>query len=528
MGRKLALNTLIVGGAFVLSRVLGLLRDMALANEFGATDVKSSYDAAFRIPDTLFLLIIGGAVGSAFIPVFTKLMSDSKEEKAWQFASTLINASVVLLSLGVLLLSLLAPALVPTVITSGPEVDRELVLELTRIMLLSPLLMGLGGWAMGILNARQHFTLPALAPIAYNLAIIFGAVVLAGYFDLGIQSVAWSVVVGAGLHFGVQVPGLVRAGMRYRPRLNLRDEGVGEAARLIGPRILGQAAFQANTIGATNIASHIATGTAAVSAIAVFGYAYLLMILPHGVFAMSLATVTFPTMTAQHAEGNLEGLRGTLSRAIRVLLFLTLPSAVGMYVLREPLVAALFQSGEFGSASTVRVAETLGYFALGLVAYAVVEVVTRAFYALHDTRTPVTIAVITVALNLGLSALLVFGLGWNETALALSLAVTSTIEMVLLWFYLRRKLPGWRISDYGLLPSIAKSGLAALLMGLVLFLSVSLLKQVVGSPLDSRLSAIILTAIGILLGSALYAAAALLLRSEELGDALKMVLRRRG
>ncbi|MDQ5824310.1 MAG: murein biosynthesis integral membrane protein MurJ [Chloroflexota bacterium] len=520
MGRRLALNTLIVGGAFVLSRVLGLLREIVIADQFGISGQKSAYDAAFGIPDTLFLLIIGGAVGSAFIPVFTRLVSGHAETRAWQLTSTLINASVVLLSLGGIVMSLAAPALVAYLVAPGGEVDQRLVVDLTRVLLLSPLLMGLGGWAQGILNARQHFTLPALAPVAYNLSIIFGAVALTPYF--GIYGVAWGVVLGAALHFGVQVPGLARVGMRYSLRLNLRDSGVGEVAKLLGPRIVGQAAFQANVIGARAIATSIAAGS-----VAAFNYAYLLMILPHGVFAMSLATVTFPTMAALFAEGNLEGVRTTLSRAVRVLLFLTLPSAAGMYALRTELVSALFQSGTFDAQSTEMVAGALGYFALGLVAYAVVEVVTRAFYALHDTATPVAIAIVTVALNLGLSALLVLGMGWDHTALALSLAVSTTVEMVLLWVFLGRKLPGWRLSNDGLLASTAKSGLASLVMALALTLLMPLLWQVLDSPTESKLSAIILTILGISIGGAIYAGTALLLRSQEIGEAVRLVLKRK-
>lgn len=519
VGRRLALNTLIVGGAFILSRVLGLLREIVIADQFGTTGQKSAYDAAFGIPDTLFLLIIGGAVGSAFIPVFTRLMTDREEPRAWQLASTLINASVVLLSLGGIVMSFAAPALVAYVVAPGEAVDRQLVVDLTRVLLISPLLMGLGGWAQGILNARQHFALPALAPVAYNLSIIFGAVALTPYF--GIYGVAWGVVLGAGLHFGVQVPGLARAGMKYSFRLDLRDAGVGEVAKLLGPRILGQAAFQANVIGARAIATTIAAGS-----VAAFNYAYLLMILPHGVFAMSLATVTFPTMAALFAQGNHEGIRLTLSRAVRVLLFLTLPSAAGMYALRTELVSALFQSGTFDRQSTEMVAGALGYFALGLVAYAVVEVVTRAYYALHDTATPVVIAVGTVALNLGLSALLVLVFGWDHTGLALSLAITTTVEMALLWLFLGRKLPGWSLSNDRLLPSIAKSGLASLVMGLALTLLMPLLWQVVGNPTENKLSAITLTVMGIGIGGAVYAGMALLLRSEEIGEAVRLVLKR--
>lgn len=518
VGRRMAFNTAIVGGAFVLSRVLGLVREAVIAGRFGTSDKYDAYVLAFGIPDTLFLLIIGGAVGSAFIPVFTGLMGKRRDEEAWRLASTLINASVVLLSLGCVLMGIFAPELVGWIIAPGrPPEQRELVVELTRILLLSPLFLGLGGWAMGILNARQSFALPALAPVAYNLAIIAGALFLAPF--MGVFGLAWGVVAGALLHFGLQVPGLVRAGMRYSPfRINLRDAGVGQVGKLLLPRIVGQAAFQTNIVAMRAIASFLSAGR-----ISALSYAYLLMMLPHGVFAMSLATVTFPTMAAQYAEGNLEALRATLSRATRVLLFLTIPSAVGLFMLRTQIVATLFQFGAFNSSSTELVASALAYFALGLVGYAVVEVLTRGFYALHDTATPVTVSVGTVLLNLGLSLVLTRQLGFGHEGLALSLAVTTTVEMLLMWLFLGRKLPGWGLGSDGMLASISKSALAALAMGAALWLLVPSLGSVLPT---GKLGAALLAALGIGAGAAVYLAAARLLRSEEVEDAVGLMMRR--
>ncbi len=519
-GRRLAVNTAIVSGAFILSRVLGLLREAIIAGRFGTTGQTDAYATAFGVPDTLFLIIVGGAVGSAFIPVFTSLMRQDKERAAWNLASTLINASVVLLSLGGIIMGFAAPALVAWVIAPDMPPDRQsLVVDLTRILLLSPLFLGLGGWAMGILNARQHFLLPAFAPVAYNLAIIAGALFLAPY--MGIYGVAWGVVLGALLHFGVQLPGLRRAGMNYRLRLNLHDEGLSEVGKLLLPRIAGQSAFQANIIAMRAIGSALAAGR-----IAAFNYAYLLMILPHGVFALSLATVTFPTMAAQYAEGNLDAMRGTLARAIRVLLFLILPSAVGLFVLRTEIVTTVFRFGRFGDTSTVLVASTLSYFAFGLVAYAVVEVLTRAFYALHDTATPVVVSVATVLLNIGLAITLVNAFGWDQEGLALSLATTTTLEMVLLWFLLGRKLPGWRLSSDGLLVSVAKSATAAGVMSIALFLILPIFHTVLPMADKDKFQAALLALGGIVAGGAVYLAVALTLRSGELSDASNLFLRR--
>jgi putative peptidoglycan lipid II flippase len=373
---------------------------------------------------------------------------------------------------------------------------------------------------MGILNARQHFALPALAPVFYNLAIIAGAVFLTPFF--GIHGVAIGVVVGALLHFGVQVPGLRRVGMRYRLRLNVRDTGAAEVGKLLLPRIVGQAAFQANIVAMTSIASFLPGGS-----ISALDYSYMLMILPHGVFAMSLATVTFPTMAAQYAEGNLEGVRSTLARAVKVLLFLTIPSAVGLFLLRSEIVASLFRFGLFGEESTALVADSLGFFALGLVAYAVVEVLTRGFYALHDTSTPVAVSVGTVLLNLGISWALVVGVGWrSHIALALSLAITTTVEMLLMWVLLGRKLPGWALRREGLLPSISKSALAAAAMGLVLFALLYLLHALLPGSSTDKLEAIVLVVVGIGAGGLAYLLVAKGVRSEEVEEASGLLLRR--
>jgi putative peptidoglycan lipid II flippase len=312
--------------------------------------------------------------------------------------------------------------------------------------------------------------------------------------------------------------------MRYWPfHIGLRDEGVATVARLMGPRIFGQAAFQTNIVAMRAIASFLSVGR-----ISAFNYAYVLMMLPHGIFAMSLATVTFPTMAAQFAENDLEGLRRTLSRATRVLIFLTIPSAVGLFLLRQEIVATLFQFGAFNRTSTELVSSTLAYFALGLVAYAVVEILTRAFYALHDTATPVGVAVVAVLLNLGVSLLLTRGLGWTQEGLALSLALTTTLEMVLLWALLGRKLPGWGLRSDSMFASTAKSVAAAAAMALVLWLVMPLLHTLIGSSDPGKVQSIVLAVAGIVVGGLTYLLAATLLRSEEVRDALGLVLRRLG
>ncbi|HUS14059.1 MAG TPA: murein biosynthesis integral membrane protein MurJ, partial [Chloroflexia bacterium] len=374
------------------------------------------------------------------------------------------------------------------------------------------------------LNARHRFTLAALAPIAYNLAIIGGALFLAAPF--GVRGLAYGVVIGAALHFLVQVPGLVRAGMRYQPlHLDIQDEGAAEVARLMPPRIIGQAAFQANLVVMTNIASSLPAGH-----FAALKYANLLMMLPHGVLAMSMATVLFPTMTAQVGRGDIAAMRATLAGGLRTLLFLTLPAAVLLGLLGRQIVALLFQLGAFKQSSTELVAAPLAAFAWGLVAYAVVEVLTRGFYALQDTRTPVMVSIATVVLNIGLSALLVFQFGMDNVGLALSLALTTSAEMIGLLLFLHRRLPG--LFDRATLRAAGISLLAAAAMAAVLVPLVPWLAAHVWAHPDDDLGTKVAT--GLILavaggvGGAVYLGIARLFRAEELGAALRLLRRRSG
>jgi putative peptidoglycan lipid II flippase len=233
-------------------------------------------------------------------------------------------------------------------------------------------------------------------------------------------------------------------------------------------------------------------------------------------------------MAAQYAENNLEAVRSTLARAVRVLLFLTVPSAIGMLVLRYEIIAAIFQFGAFTSTSTELVAGALGYFALGLVAYAVVEVLTRGFYALHDTVTPVTVSVATVLVNLALATYLALGLNMSQEGLALGLALTTTLEMILLWVLLGRKLPGWRLSNGGVLASLGRTLPAAAVMGVLLYLSLPLLHAVVPAGIGNKFQAAALAVLGIIIGGAIYLAAAVAFRSEEVSDAWGLLSRRIG
>jgi putative peptidoglycan lipid II flippase len=453
----------LVMALFIVSRLLGLLREMVISHQFGTGGDLDAYLAAFRLPDILFQIVAGGALASAFIPTFSAHLARLDDRGAWRLASAIINLVLILTSALAALAALLAPWLVSTIIAPGFDAPRQaLTAHLMRFMLITPVIFGVSGVIMGILNAQQHFLLPALAPIFYNLGIILGALILAP--NMGVMGLAVGVVAGALGHLLIQIPGLVRYGLRYTPTLGLHDPSVREVGRLMLPRVVGLAAVQINFLVTTILASGLVAGS-----LAAINYAWLLMLLPQGVFAQSIATAAFPTFSTQAAKGQVAEMRNTLAATLRAILYLALPAAVGLIVLSRPLVQLVFQRGAFTETSTEMVAWALALFALGLPAHAVLEIVVRAFYALHDTKTPVIVGIASMVLNVILSLVLIQlfrALGWMEHGgLALSNSLATTLEMAALVYLIRQRLAG--LEGRRMLASVARIGLASLLMGIV-------------------------------------------------------------
>jgi putative peptidoglycan lipid II flippase len=456
----------LVMALFVVSRALGLLREMVISYQFGTSGDLDAYLAAFRLPDILFQIVAGGALASAFIPTYAGFLAADDKEQGWRLASAIINLVLLVTMALAAAAALLAPWLVRTIIAPGFDPQRQaLTVQLMRIMLATPVIFGVSGVVMGILNARQHFLLPALAPILYNLGIIAGAILLVP--TMGVQGLALGVVAGALAHLLVQVPELVRQGLQYTPTLGLRCPGVHEVGRLMVPRMLGLAAVQLNFLVNTILASGLVEGS-----LAALNYAWLLMLLPQGVFAQAVATAAFPTFSAQAARGQRDELRTTLNATLRAVLYLSVPAAVGLVVLSVPLVQLIFERGAFTTMSTHMVAWALALFALGLPAHSVVEIVVRAFYALHDTRTPVAVGVAAMGLNVVLSLTFIAAfetLGWMaHGGLALSNALATTVEMIVLLAIIRRRLGG--LEGRRMVSSLARIGLAAAVMGGVVWM----------------------------------------------------------
>jgi len=497
----------LVMALFVLSRLLGLVREMIIGAQFGTSADLDAYLAAFRLPDLLFQLAAGGALGSAFIPTFTSYLARDDRGGAWRLASGVANLVLVVMTAVAALAALLSPWLVREVIAPGFDpAQQALTARLMRLMLVTPVVFGVSGLVMGALNAHQHFLLPAVAPLFYNLAIIGGALGLAPY--LGVTGLAVGVVAGSGLHLLVQVPGLVRFKARYWPVLALRDPGVREVGRLMAPRVLGLAAVQFNFLINTVLASGLAAGS-----LSALNFAWLLMLLPQGAFAQAVATAAFPTLSALAARGEMDEMRSTLSATLRAIFFLSVPAAVGLLVLRIPLIQLLFQRGAFEAHSTEAVAWALQFYALGLPAHAGVEIVARAFYALHDTRTPVTISVAAMGLNVALSLLLIRPLAHG--GLALANTVATTLELLGMLILIRRRLDG--IEGRRLVRASERVALAAALMGAVLWAIL---------PLAGKAGAVVQTGGGILLGIAIYFGALWVMGAGEV-RALVALLRKR-
>ncbi|MBN1889873.1 MAG: murein biosynthesis integral membrane protein MurJ [Thermoflexales bacterium] len=510
--RQIARASAVVMAAFVASRLMGLLRDVVITAQLGTSDAADAYLAAFRIPDLIFFLLAGGALASAFIPAFSAYLARDDEAGAWRLTSGVINLLLFSTGLASALAALFAPQLVGSVLAPGFSPEKQaMTVPLVRVMLISPVIFGVSGLIMGVLNTRGQFLLPGLAPAAYNLGIILGAALLTplpGPFG-GPMGAAIGAVAGAALHFLVQLPGLFKAGCRYSPVLSLRDEGVRQVLRLMGPRVLGLAVLQLNFWVETNLASHLGSG-----AVAALNYAFRLMLLPQGVFAQSVATAAFPTFASQATRGQKEAMRDSLLATLRAIVFVSLPAAVGLLVLCSPLVALLFERGQFHVGSTQIVATALAWYAPGLVAHSAIEILVRAFYALHDTRTPVAIGVAAMLANLALSLLLIGPMG--IAGLALANTIAAYLEMALLLALIRPRLGGlggWRTAA-----SSGKAGLASLAMGAAVWLFLAA---------TSSLPSLVRGAGGVVVGAVVYGVAALLLGAEEVRLVLDMVRRKR-
>ena len=449
----------ILTGAFIASRLVGLARDIAIGAQFGTSLDNDLYVAAFRLPDTIFSLLAGGALGSALIPVFARTLAQDQRAALWRLASAVGSLTVLACGLAALALVVFAPWLVFVFPGFTGEAAERLVV-LVRILALSPVLFALGEVTRRALNTLDHFLAPALGLVLYNAAILTAALTVARG-EAGVTGLAVGAVCGAGLYVLIQVPALINRGVRYTPRLGLRDTAVREIARLMGPRLIGQGVVHLNVLLTASIASVLPEGR-----LAALNYAWLVMMLPLGVFGMSIGDAIFPTFANLAAQGRTQALAWTSSRILGLVLFLTVPSAVALAIAGRPFVAALLERNAFTAESTAITVAALSWYALGLPAHAALEILTRSFFALYDTRTPVVAGALAMVSYVALALLLVGRL--EHVALAMALSAVTTVEAVVLFVLLRRRLPSLARTD--LPASLLRTALAAAALVSVLVL----------------------------------------------------------
>jgi len=501
----------------VASRFLGLLREIVAAALFGASNEKAAYVIGYYLPFFFQRLLLGGTLSIVFIPTITEYLTRGERAETERVTATLFNLILLLGAAMVLLGEVLAPLLVRL---AAPGFAAQglipLAIELTRIIFVAMLFLALAVYATGFLQAHQHFTVPALAPLLFNLVIIGGTLWLGPRIGITGLAIAW--VGGTAAQFAVQWPAMRRAGFRYRPLLNLRHPAVRKFVRLAVPAMLGLAVLEVNAYVSRFFASFLPPGPG-VNAVAVLDYAYEVMQAPVGIIAVSIATAVFPTLARQAAARDQEGLRATTAFGLRMVLVLILPVLALVLALADPLVRLLFQRGEFTSGATAAVAAALRGYTLGLGAVAAYYIITRAFYALQDMATPVKVGGGMILFNAVLAFLLMRPLGATGIALATSI-VNVTNAALLLWL-LRRRLgtfEGRRTFVTG-----ARASAAAVLAGLAAA-GVSVYAAGWFGPDTLSTALLLLVAAG--LGMAIYLLASWGLRVEEIRAVRDLLLHR--
>ncbi len=441
----------------ILSRLLGWLRLSVIGAKFGETPELDAFWAAFRIPDTLFNLLVAGALASAFIPVFTGYLAKEREDEAWRVASSVMNAIVILLVAVSAVLWFLAPWIQPALAPFSDPGQRELSIRLARIMLLSPIFMGLSALFTGILNSYRQFLTGATAPLVYNVVIILFALFASPFLTV--------------------------------------------------PRTLALGAVQLIFIVDTFLAAKMPEGS-----LTALIYAFQLMQLPLGVFSIAISAAVFPTLSHFAAQGLQARMRDLLQTAIRWILFLTLPTVVMMIVLRRPIVNLLFQYGRFGPEAREATQEAFLFYSLGLAGHALIQILARAYYASKDTRTPLALTLISIGTNIVLSVLLAPTYGINGLALANSIATLAEAAL-----FMALLAPRARLRIGGLGTATLKVIAASLLMGIAMFAFIRATNITVDLQ-QTKVGLLLQTMVAVAVGVVAYVGAATLFRVNELAE----------
>ena len=452
--------------ANLISVVLNYIREILLAYYFGQTAITDAFTYAFFIPDNVFRILVGGALASAFIPVFSSYIVKEDNDNAWQVSSIMLNwvmlIMLVVLSFCMVFTPQVLHILVPGIEEMYPEA-MQLTITLTRIMLLQPLFMGLAGISMGVLHSYQNFAAPAIGLLAYNIiAVLLGALLVRPLESLwpgmGIVAFAVGVTFGSVIYFIAQIPALRKINFKYELNFDTGHPGFRRLIYLMVPLLISLSAQSINAGVNMHLASFLEGGSATALRLGA-----KLMNVPITIFAINIAIATFPTLTRQAAENDMAEFKKSFSLAIRTITFICLPAAVGLMLLREPIIRLMFETGgDFTAADTIVTAQALFYYCIGLVFAAQVNVLLRGFYALHNTKIPVAVTVVCIISNIILSLALVGPMGFRGLALAFSLA--EVIRCLLLIVLLRWRLGSMDLRNIAV--SAAKTALVCLPMGL--------------------------------------------------------------
>lgn len=458
----------LVGAAFIVSRLLGIVRDAAINFYFGIDTLEANaYFIASRFPETIFLIIAGGALGSAFIPTFSAYFVRDDTRGAWRLFSAVINLVTIIMTFIAIIFVWLAPQIItffyPDLMGNNNEL-LDMTVGLLRLMLVTPIIFGVSGVIMAALNARQHFLLPALAPIVYNLGIIAGVVV----FAPNVIGLAIGTMVGAVGHLLIQIPGLIVKQARYSPVITVRDPGVRQVIRLMAPRVLGLSFAQLNHLLIQFLAQSMVFGS-----IPALNLAWRIMIMPQAIIGQALAIAAFPTFSTLAAQKAFSEMRQIVADTLRLIFFLSLPAGILLMILRLPIVSVLFERGQFDEQATRFVGWALLFYALSLIGLAAIEIISRAFYAMEDTWTPVLVGMLQLGtmwlFGWWLGNVIFPNFGWLELGgLSLGYTISTLLELILLLWLLRKKMGG--INGRRVFDGVWRMVLASIIMASVTWL----------------------------------------------------------
>jgi len=514
----------VVGFFTFLSRILGLVRDMVLASFFGSGMAADAFFVAFRIPNLLRRLFAEGTLTIAFIPVFTEYLTTKSKKEAFELARIVLT----LLTLILVVITILGVLLSPWIVRiqafgfGGSGIKYDLTVLLTRITFPYIFFISLVAFFMGVLNSLRRFAAPAAAPIFLNVGIIGAAYLISPGLPDPIVGVAVGVLIGGFLQVGFQLPWVFREGFKLFPRWKPAHPAVKRIGLLMLPAVFGSAVYQLNQFTGTLLASFLAEGS-----VSWLYYADRLVQFPLGVFAIAISTAVLPSLSTQAAKKDLDQFGDTLSHALRLVFFITLPCMVGLIVLGGPIIRVLLERGAFNAHSTLMTNYALVFYAAGLWAFSGIRVMVSGFYALQDTKTPVKVAVVAVVVNLVLSLSLAFMTPLKHGGLALALSLASSIQFCLLVFFLKKKVYVGNLRP--VLISALKCTFAAVVMGLVVYYSHARWLKV---DSDSGLWGMIASLAGLIaVGMIIYFAVTRILGCRELasiGEMFRPILRKIG